>query len=95
MKHKRLALLLALLILLGVAGGAFGMTSDQYRILWNAQSTGGGSPTGSTNYEASYTVGQTATMSSSGSGLNVDMGYWQGANVNEAYLPTMLNSATE
>ena len=92
MKRKQLALLLALLILLGAAGGAYGMASDQYRILWNAQSTGGGSPTRSTNYEANYTVGQTATMSSSGSDLNVDMGYWQGANVNEAFLPALMNS---
>ena len=89
MKHKRLALLLAILILLGATGGAFGMESDHYRILWNAQSTGGSGPTASTNYEANYTVGQTAIHSSSGSGMTVDMGYWQGTNVNQIFVPDL------
>ena len=37
MKYKRLALLLAILVLLGTAGGALAMSSPNYSIDWQAR----------------------------------------------------------
>ena len=87
MKQIRLAVLAAILILLASAGGALAMSSPNYQILWQAESTSGGDVTASTNYNATFTVGQTATSQSSGDGLTVSLGYWQAAEtVNLPYV---------
>jgi hypothetical protein len=77
--HKRFAVILAILVALAAAGGAFAMSSPGFEIPWQAESTGGGDVTSSANYTANYTVGQTATSTSSGTGFSASLGYWQEA----------------
>jgi len=89
MKWRWLAVVLAIAVLLGTAGGALAMASPGFEIPWQAASTGGGGAASSTNYTVSLTVGQTAISASAGAGTTVSLGYWQAAETTR--LPLITN----
>ena len=80
MKKKRiLPILVALLLVLWLAGSALAMTSPTYRLDWYtpATSSGGGFSI-SAHYAVNLTVGQAATGSASSPSYKAGLGYWPG-----------------
>ena len=75
---KRKLLLLTLLLALLLVHSAEAMSSTNYRLDWLVPLTGGGGGTAySTNYTASFTVGQTVMGNSDSAQFNLDLGFWQ------------------
>jgi hypothetical protein len=72
---------LGLLAALLVAGAAWAMSSDNFRLEWNvSDSSAGGGPAGSTNYAVNYTIGQNAAGGagnfSASTNYSAGLGYW-------------------
>ena len=87
MRRLTILLLLTTLLLL-IVGSAGAMSSDNYRLDWSTQMTGGGGPAGSANYAVNLTVGQSVIGASSSASYASGLGYWYGAVVqNNIYLP--------
>ena len=90
---RRMATLLALVSILVLVSGslALAMSSTNYRLDWYVVLTGGGGgSTDSTNYGASFTIGQTARESSSSTNYEVGLGYWYGVGERRVLLPLVL-----
>jgi hypothetical protein len=76
---KRTITLLILIILLLWAGSALAMSSTNYRLDWfTPMAGGGGGPASSTNYAATFTVGQTVVGASTSEHYGSGLGYWYG-----------------
>ena len=76
--RKILLFSLLLILLLLVAGSALAMESTHYRLDWLIPLTsGGGSVSSSTNYQAEFTTGQAAVTNASSAHYQVGLGYWQ------------------
>ena len=91
---KRTALLLALVVLLLLAGRVLAMSSTNYRLDWFTPLTGGGGgAANSANYAVNFTVGQSARGTSSSTNYAGCLGYWCGAEVEySVYLPIILKN---
>ncbi len=91
---KRTAVLLALVILLLLAGHTLAMSSTNYRLDWFVPLTGGGGgPVSSTHYAVNFTVGQSVIGSFSGTNYSGCLGYWCGAaGQYRVYLPLVLRN---
>jgi uncharacterized repeat protein (TIGR01451 family) len=77
MRTKQIAIILAVLLLLG--GGALAMSSMNYAVAWFVPLTGGGGgPITSTHYAANFTVGQVAVGLTSSANYATGLGYWYG-----------------
>lgn len=89
---KRAMFLLALAALLLLTGSVLAMSSDNYRLNWFTPLTsGGGGAAGSTNYAINFTVGQSATGTSSSTNYGGCLGYWCDATGQfRVYLPLVL-----
>lgn len=76
---KRTAILLALAVVLLLAGRALAMSSANFRLDWFVPLTGGGGgPAQSTNYAVNFTVGQSAIGASASTNYGGCLGYWCG-----------------
>ncbi len=74
---KRTAFLTTLIFLLLLVGGAWAMSSTNYRLDWFTPLTGGGGGTSSSaSYGADLTIGQTALGQSYSAGYGLCLGYW-------------------
>lgn len=91
---KQTAILLALAVVLLLAGRALAMSSTNYRLDWFVPLTGGGGgPAGSTNYAVNFTVGQSAIGVASSTNYGGCLGYWGGAAAQyRVYLPLVLRN---
>ena len=69
-------LLIGLVCFPSLGGIVLAMSSDNYGIGWSVIS-GGGKSSGSDNYVARSTLGQTATGFSSSDNYGAGLGYWQ------------------
>ena len=72
---------LGLLAALLLAGAAWAMASDNYRLDWYVSDSGaGGGPAGSTHYAVNYTIGQNAAGGagnvSTSTNYSAGLGYW-------------------
>lgn len=87
---------IVLLCVLVLAGNALAMRSDNYWLDWFTPLTGGGGgPTGSANYAANFTVGQTATGAANSANYAIGLGYWFGAAGRyKIYLPLVMRNAS-
>ena len=92
-KRKTLALLVALSCIL-LTGRALAMSSDNYRLDWFTPLTGGGGGAASSaNYAVNFTIGQTASDTSSSAGYEGCLGYWcDTAGAYDVYLPLILRN---
>jgi hypothetical protein len=89
MRRITIFLLLTTLLLL-ISGNVGAMSSDNYRLDWSTQMTGGGGPTGSANYAVNLTVGQSVIGASSSASYASGLGYWYGAVTQyRIYLPLL------
>lgn len=85
---KRIVILLALVIVLLLAGRALAMSSPNYRLDWFTPLTGGGGGSAnSAQYDAGFTVGQSAIGASASTGYQVCLGYWCGLVEAEGVVP--------
>jgi hypothetical protein len=73
---KRIVLLLGMLLCLLVAGNVLAGSSGNYRIDWLMPMSGSGGGASSANHAVSFTVGQSATGSSSSGDHEVCTGFW-------------------
>lgn len=89
---KRLLILLMLIALLVVAHSVWAMSSTNYRLDWFTPFTsGGGGAASSTHYAINFTIGQTASDTTSGASYQIGLGYWHGvAPQLQVYLPLVL-----
>jgi hypothetical protein len=92
-------LLLTIVLLLLLVHGADGMSSANYRLDWFTPLTGSGGPASSAAYSINFTVGQTASHTSSSPLYRIQTGYWAGVIPDEPtppplnfYLPGIMNS---
>lgn len=91
---RRVVILLALVVVLLLAGRALAMSSANYRLDWFVPLTGGGGgPASSAHYAINFTVGQSAIGMASSSNYGGCLGYWCGAAVEyRIYLPLVLRN---
>ena len=89
MNTKRMAILGGLLVGLLLVSSALAMSSTNFRLDWNAGSgNAGGGYASSTNYQATVTIGQTATRAATSTNYAAGLGYWSAFPFeSEAYLP--------
>jgi hypothetical protein len=89
---RRLFILLMLVALLPIAGGAAAISSTDYRMDWfTPLTTGGGGGMASTAYAANLSVGQTAIGNAASASYGLGLGYWYGAFPgSRIYLPVVL-----
>ncbi len=73
---KRIAILVALVLVLVLAGTALAVSSTHYRVDWSTWMTGSGGDMHSTHYAAQFTVGQTGIGATSSSHYDACLGYW-------------------
>lgn len=73
---KRMAILLALIIVLLLAGRALAMSSENFRLDWFPPLTGSGGTASSSNYITNFTVGQNAIGFTYGTQYDGCLGYW-------------------
>jgi hypothetical protein len=71
-----LALLLVLLLLTNITAAA--MSSANYRMDWFVQMAGAGGAGSSTNYQASYTLGQMSVGPADSTNYDASLGFWSG-----------------
>jgi hypothetical protein len=93
-KRRLLPVAIVLLCALVLAGSALAMSSPNYRLDWYVLLTGGGGgPTGSANYAANFTVGQSAIGAADSANYAAGLGYWYGAaGEYRIYLPLVLKN---
>jgi hypothetical protein len=93
-KRRLLPVAIVLLCALVLAGSALAMSSPNYRLDWYVLLTGGGGgPTGSANYAANFTVGQSAIGATDSANYATGLGYWYGAaGEYRIYLPLILKN---
>jgi hypothetical protein len=89
---KRTALLLALVVLLLLAGRVLAMSSDNYRLDWFIPLTGSGGTASSTNYAISFTVGQSGVGTTSSTSYGACLGYWCAEWECRVYLPLVMRN---
>ncbi len=90
---KRAAILVALFLLLLLAGRALAMSSTNYKLEWFVPLTGSGGVANSTNYAVNFTVGQSAIGAASSTHYKGCLGYWCGAATQyRVYLPLVLRN---
>jgi hypothetical protein len=89
---KQATILLTLIVLLLLVGGAVAMSSTSHRLDWFTPLTGsGGGAASSTNYAINLTVGQAAIGRSSSTNYAVGLGYWHGVGQQfRVYLPIVI-----
>jgi hypothetical protein len=89
---RRVAVLLALIAILILAGSAIAMSSTNYRLDWFIPMTGGGGGLASSaNYAVNVTVGQSVIGASSSTNYQDGLGYWyRGTGPYYLYLPLIL-----
>jgi hypothetical protein len=93
MKRTTIVLAVAALLLLAGSVLALPMASDNYRLDWYVVLTGGGGPTGSTNYAANFTIGQTASSLASSANYEAGLGYRYGtAGGHKIHLPLVMRA---
>jgi len=92
--RRRVPILLALTVILLLAGSVLAMSSTNYRLDWFTPMTGGGgAPASSASYAVNFTVGQTAIGASSSANYGAGLGYWCGAVAQfRIFLPVVLKS---
>lgn len=93
--RRLLPVAIVLLCTLVLAGSALAaMSSPNYRLDWYVLLTGGGGgPTGSANYAANFTVGQSAIGAADSANYATGLGYWYGAaGEYRIYLPLILKN---
>ena len=92
MKIKRLAIMLVVLVLLLLAGGALAMSSPNYSIEWMVPLTGGGGgEASSANYKVNLTIGQSTIGEASSANYGACIGYWCGVeSTYQIFLPLTL-----
>ena len=93
-KRKTTASASILLCGLLLSGSALAMSSANYRLDWFTPLTSGGvGASGSANYAANLTVGQTAIGSASSASYRASLGYWCGVEGQwRVYLPLITKS---
>ena len=92
--RRRVTILLALTVILLLAGSVLAMSSTNYRLDWFTPMTGGGgAPASSASYAVNLTVGQTVIGASSSANYGVGLGYWYGAVAQfRIFLPVVLKN---
>jgi len=89
---KRISILLALVIVLVLAGSVLAMSSTHYLMNWFVPMTGsGGGEISSAHCAIDFTVGQSVGDTSSSTNHGGCLGYWCGTQVlRKVYLPALL-----
>jgi len=88
---RRTSILLILIALLALAGGALAISAPNYRMDWLTLTGGGGGPAGSGSYAVNLTVGQAAIGVGSSPNYQACLGYWCGTGGPwRVYLPLIL-----
>lgn len=93
---RRIGLLLALALVLLLAGRALAMSSTHYKLDWFVPLTsGGGGPAQSAHYKVNFTVGQSAIgVNLTSTNYRGCLGYWCGAGGEyRVYLPLVLRNS--
>ncbi len=75
---RKLAIAAGLILFFILAQVVSAMSSPSYQIEWNNLLSGSGGAVASPGYRVNFTVGQTASRTSSSPGYQVQMGYWAG-----------------
>ena len=91
---KRISILMALVIVLALAGTALAMSSSHYALNWYTPMTGSGGSAASAHYAVNFTVGQSAIGTYSGQHNSACLGYWCGVAEEQQqhfYLPLVSN----
>ncbi len=90
---KRIALLLALAVLLLLNASAQAVSSDHYHLDWFVPLTGGGGgQASSAQYAVNFTIGQTTIGSSASTNYKGCLGYWCGEFEYRIFLPLVLKN---
>ena len=79
LQHPGWRLVLALVLVLALAGGVIAAVPDTFEIAWFTVDSGGGSMSGS-GYTIDGTIGQPDAASTSGGGYTLDGGFWNPQN---------------
>jgi len=72
-----LAIFFVLVVSLAMVVVVAAQIGDGFDLSWSVLSGGGGASQSSSGYALTSTVGQTAVLSSSGSGAEMSHGFWQ------------------
>jgi len=96
MKRRNVRIGLLALLAFALLAGALAMTSANYGLKWFTPGTsGGGGPSGSANYAAKFTVGQSVIGTSSSANYGAELGFWHGMErIWYHYLPIVIQNKT-